>query len=223
MQLIDATEWYTPLRKNLGDKSRELGPDDIDRVVRTFLDFETGSDRGERSKVFKNEDFGYYKVQVERPLRLAGVDSSSVYTTAQLNQLLKDGAKRDPDADPIMTKVHPKGTVADPHRGRFEVPLRGQMRVVSYAPDPELRDAEQVPLLEPAGDCRDGIEAFIRREVLPFAPDAWIDDSKTKVGYEISFTKHFYKPTPLRTLEEIRADIRALEVVSDNLIAEIAR
>jgi type I restriction enzyme M protein len=62
-----------------------------------------------------------------------------------------------------------------------------------------------------------------RREVLPYAPDAWVDDSKTKIGYEISFTKHFFKPVPLRTLDEIRADIRALEAESDNLIAEIAR
>jgi len=65
------------------------------------------------------------------------------------------------------------------------------------------------------------IEDFIRREVLPFAPDAWIDESKTKIGYEISFTRHFYKPTPLRTLDEIRADIRALEAETEDLLAEI--
>ncbi|MFK5165126.1 hypothetical protein ACI3QP_11675, partial [Propionibacterium freudenreichii] len=88
--------------------------------------------------------------------------------------------------------------------------------------DTELRDAEQVPLTEPAGEYAEGIEAFFRREVLPYAPDAWIDASKTKIGYEISFTRHFYKPTPMRTLAEIQADIRALVAETDNLIDEIA-
>lgn len=88
--------------------------------------------------------------------------------------------------------------------------------VVEYQPDSELRDTEQVPLLE-AG----GIEAFFRREVLPHVPDAWIDASATKIGYEISFTRYFYKPQPLRTLEEIRADIEALEKETEGLLDEI--
>jgi len=92
--------------------------------------------------------------------------------------------------------------------------------VVEYEPDTELRDTEQVPLTEPVGEYADGIEAFFRREVEPYAPDAWIDETKTKIGYEISFTRHFYKPTPMRTLAEIQADIRALEAETDNLIAE---
>ena len=93
---------------------------------------------------------------------------------------------------------------------------------MQYEPDTDLRDAEQVPLNEPAGDFTDGIDAFFHREVLPYAPDAWIDRAKTKIGYEISFTRHFYKPAPMRTLAEIQADIRALEAETDNLIAEIA-
>jgi type I restriction enzyme M protein len=88
--------------------------------------------------------------------------------------------------------------------------------VVEYEPDSELRDTEQVPLLEPGG-----IEAFIRREVLPHAPDAWIDEASIKTGYEISFTRYFYKPQPLRTLEEIRADILALEKETEGLLFEI--
>jgi type I restriction enzyme M protein len=222
VQLIDATEWFTPLRKNLGNKNRELGPDDIDRVVRTFLDFEGAAEDGNRSKVLANEEFGYWKVQVERPLRLAGIDPNMIYTTAQVNKLLKDGAERDPNAAPVITKVHPRGTTPDPYIGRFETGFRGESHVVSYTPDSQLRDTEQIPLLEPAEEWRDGIEAFIRREVLPFAADGWVDESKTKIGYEISFTKQFYKPAPLRTLDEIRADIRALEAESENLIAEIA-
>ena len=88
--------------------------------------------------------------------------------------------------------------------------------------DPALRDTEQVPLNEPGGDDGDGIYAFMAREVLPYAPDAWVDRTKTKIGYEISFTRHFYKPAPLRTLDEIRADIRALEAETEDLVREIA-
>jgi type I restriction enzyme M protein len=88
--------------------------------------------------------------------------------------------------------------------------------VVEYEPDPELRDTEQVPLLE-AG----GVEAFIRREVLPHAADAWIDEAATRIGYEISFTRYFYKPQPLRSLDEIRADILALEKETEGLLGQI--
>ena len=88
--------------------------------------------------------------------------------------------------------------------------------VVEYEPDPDLRDSEQIPLLEPGG-----IDAFIGREVLPHAPDAWYDAGSVRIGYEISLTRYFYKPQRLRTLEEIRADIIALEKETEGLLAEI--
>jgi len=88
--------------------------------------------------------------------------------------------------------------------------------VVEYEPDPELRDTEQVPLLE-----QGGVEAFMRREVLPHVPDAWIDEAATKIGYEVSFTRYFYKPQPLRSLAEIRADIEALERETEGLLDEV--
>ena len=88
--------------------------------------------------------------------------------------------------------------------------------VVSYEPDPDLRDSEQVPLLEPGG-----IDAFLTREVLPYAVDAWYDPESVKIGYEISFTRYFYKPQPMRSLEEIRAEIMALEKETDGLLEEI--
>ena len=94
--------------------------------------------------------------------------------------------------------------------------LEGKPCVMEYEPDTDLRDTEQVPLLEEGG-----IEAFFRREVLPHVPDAWIDESATKIGYEISFTRYFYKPQPLRTLEEIRADIEALEKETEGLLGQI--
>ena len=88
--------------------------------------------------------------------------------------------------------------------------------VVEYEPDSELRDYEQIPLLEEGG-----IEAFIRREVLPYTPDAWLVEADTKIGYEISFTRHFYQPPQLRTLAEISADILALEQETEGLLSEI--
>ncbi|MGB7949399.1 MAG: SAM-dependent DNA methyltransferase, partial [Candidatus Binatia bacterium] len=94
--------------------------------------------------------------------------------------------------------------------------IDGKPAVIEYEPDPELRDTEQIPLLKEGG-----IDAFICREVLPYAPDAWIDESKTQIGYEISFTRHFYKPQPLRSLEEIRADILALDQQTEGMLAEI--
>ena len=94
--------------------------------------------------------------------------------------------------------------------------LGGETRVVEYEPDTDLRDTEQVPLLEEGG-----IEAYFLREVLPHALDAWIDEAATKIGYEVSFTRYFYKPQLLRTLDEIRADIEALERETNGLLERI--
>lgn len=94
--------------------------------------------------------------------------------------------------------------------------IEGTPAVVEYEPDTDLRDTEQIPMLEPGG-----IEAFLEREVLPHTPDSWYDPDSVKCGYEISFTRYFYKPKPLRTLEEIRADILALEKETEGLLAEI--
>ena len=220
IQLINATEWFTPLRKNLGEKGVELAPGDIDRVMKTFLAFGDVDDP-DHSKIFDNRDFGYSKIVVERPLRIVGADEGRVYKAAEIKELKATG-KRDESASAIIKKLLPTSAHADPLGGLFEAVIDGKTRVVQYEPDTDLRDAEQVPLNEPAGEWPTGIEAFFRREVLPYAHDAWIDDTKTKVGYEVSFTRHFYQPAPMRTLAEIQADIRALEAETDNLIAEIA-
>ena len=220
VQLIDATGWSTPLRKNLGEKGVEISDADADRVLATYEAFDQAGDP-DHSKVFDGVDFGYSKITIERPLRIAGVEEGRVYKAAEIKQLKEDGV-RDESAPPIIKKVLPYAATPDPLYGRYEAIIDGRSRVVEYEPDTELRDTEQVPLTEPAGEYADGIEAFFRREVEPYAPDAWIDETKTKIGYEISFTRHFYKPTPMRTLAEIQADIRALEAETDNLIAEIA-
>ena len=88
--------------------------------------------------------------------------------------------------------------------------------MIEYEPDTELRDTEQIPLLEEGG-----IESFVRHEVLPHVPDAWINEDATRIGYEISFNRYFYKPQPLRSLEEIRADILALEKETEGLLDQI--
>ncbi len=261
VQLIDATQWYKPLRKNLGKKNCELSREDIDRICDTFLAFE----ETEQSKIFANEAFGYWKVTVERPLRLrvdltdearasfhracvdAGekafadlidratpklgpgphtdfsefleaLEKAGVKLTAKRLKLLQNAlAVRDENAEPVVKKVHKPGKAeADPIRGRYEEYLWGKPHIVEYEPDTELRDSEQIPLMEEGG-----IEAFIRREVLPHAPDAWMDESSIKIGYEISFNRYFYKSQPLRTLDEIRSDILALEKDTEGLLQEI--
>lgn len=266
VQLIDATEWYRPLRKNLGKKNCELSDDDIQRICDTFLAFEGA----EQSKIFPNEAFGYWKVKVERPLRLrvelsskrrlalrkacedAGeeeladlideaaealgegpfddynaflralkllvADADFRSLTKKREGLLQDAlAETDEEAAPVIKKVHKgKKVQPDPFHGLSETTLGGKPAVVAYEPDTDLRDYEQVPLLEEGG-----IEGFIRREVLPHAPDAWVDEDYTRIGYEVSFTRYFYKPQPMRSLDEIRTDILALEEETEGLLGEI--
>ena len=267
VQLIDATQWFRPLRKNLGSKKCELSDEDIGRICDAFLAFE----ETEQSKIFPNEAFGYWKVTVERPLRLtvdlspdhrqrfqaacrdakeeplsnvidrvgvvlgagphpdfnrfmefvlADASAHGVKLTAKRKNLLQMAlASREEAAAPVIKKTHkPVAVEPDPIRGLIEAALGGQSAVVEYEPDPELRDTEQVPLLEEGG-----VEAFIRREVLPYAPDAWYVPDSIKTGYEISFNRYFYKPKPLRSLEEVRADILALERETDGLLGEMLK
>jgi type I restriction enzyme M protein len=274
VQLIDATPWFRPLRKNLGKKNCELSAEDIARITEVFLAFE----ETEQSKIFPNAAFGYWKIIVERPLRLRvdlseapcarfrmacknvgeepmadvvdrladtlgpgphldfnafltaaeeDADRHHVKLTAKRQKLLQTAlAVKDDTAVPVVKKVHkagkaepdplygriPSSDESSPHSAQFSL-LPG---VVEYEPDPELRDTEQVPLLEEGG-----IEAFFRREVLPHVTDAWIDPAATRTGDEISFTRYFYKPQPLRMLEEIRADIEALQKETEGLLEQI--
>ena len=264
VQLIDATSWFQPLRKNLGRKNCELGQQDIETICRTFLDFK----ETRHSRIFNNDAFGYWKVTVERPLRLA-VDLSQerlerffsaciaageapladatqdllhqldagphldfngfldvakaelqrcgVRMTAKRKTLLQTTlAVRDEAAEPLVKKVHRRGTPGTPVNGLFEVDRGGDRRVVTYEPDAELRDTEQIPL-----QSEGGIEGFLQREVLPYAPDAWFVPDSVKVGYEISFNRYFYKPAPMRSLEDIRADIVAVEREAEDLVRDI--
>lgn len=341
VQLIDASQWFQPLRRNLGKKNCELSDGDIQRILDLYLG---EAQETTESKWFDTQDFGYWKITVERPLRLKSQLSdehieplrfasgdealrAEIYATHG-EALYGEFAKRksaieawlkgeDEDEDdnneesdsgddseaPAARKAVPakrrkklldastwqrdKGlmevaqrvqkalgsAVFDDHnefRTRFDAALKAQgeklsapekkaiykavswrdetappviakrtklkasdpfvgnndgryllddhnhREVVEYESDTDLRDTEQVPLKEPGG-----IDAFFTREVLPHAPDAWIATDKTQIGYEISFARYFYKPAPLRTLAEIRADILALERQSEGLLHKI--
>ena len=334
VQLIDATEWFKPLRKNLGKKNCELSTDDIDRICSTFLLMK----ESDESKIFTNEYFGYWKVIVERPLRLksrftskaieslryasgdevirkevflkfgqalyekhasvkkeleqylAGNDeedqseeesgeekpkkksipekirkrimdpdtwksdhallqkakelsqrigdleytdfnlfrqkvdkvaesSKLKISNGEIKLILRKVSWKDEAAVPVIRKVHKaKSVVEDPFHGIYSTTINDEQCLVEYEPDTDLRDEEQVPLLEEGG-----IEAFICREVFPYVPDAWIDQAKTKIGYEISFTRHFYKPESLRSLGEIKNEILSLEKESEGLLTKILR
>ncbi len=156
------------------------------------------------------EDHNIFGDRVDDALKKLEIKLSA----ADLKLVLRAVSWRVDTAPPVIAKVHKPGkTKADPLRGLFEATVDDKPAVIEYEPDSDLRDTEQVPLLEVGG-----IEAFIRREVLPYTPDAWIKEDATKIGYEVSFTRHFYKPQPLRTLEEISADILAIEKEAEGLL-----
>lgn len=160
VQLIDATRFKSPLRKNLGEKNCEFTPELRQQIMEIYLRFE----ECEACKIFPNEEFGYWEVTVERPLR--------------------DEA----------------GAVVTDKKGKPKM-------------DPKLKDSEQIPLRYVGG-----IEAFLAKEVTPYTPDAVVDLKKAVVGYELSFTKYFYQPIQLRSLAQIKADIKAIELESDGLL-----
>ena len=210
VQLIDATEWFAPLRRNLGNKNSELSAEDIAKICDAFERFE----ETENSKIFPNEAFGYWKVTVDRPLRIEGIDPSRVYKAAEIREMKANGTRSE-SASPVIKRIHRRGAESDPLRGLYPATIDGKEVVAEYEPDNELRDTEQIPLMEDGG-----IEGFLRREVLPYAGDAWYVAGSVKVGYEISFNRYFYNPVPMRSLEEIRGDIVMLERETESLMAE---
>jgi type I restriction enzyme M protein len=144
-------------------------------------------------------------------------DESKIKLSAKRLKLLQTVlAERDPNAKPVIKRIHKANAKADPLHGFYEVEMDNKKCVVEYEPDSELRDYEQVPLLE-----KGGIESFITREVLPYAQDTWVKEDATKIGYEINFNRYFFKPEPLRPLQDIQSDILALEKETEGLLEEI--
>ena len=344
VQLIDASQFFLPMRRNLGKKNCELADADIERILKHYIDQPPADAEAAKGtpecKWFDNSDFGYWKITIERPLRLKSQLKRSAIETLRFitgdealrseihakhgEKLYAEFAKLKPeieawlkgddddkdaedesdDEDAKTTKKavpekrrkklldpatwlrdkmlvelaklaqHELGEgIFDDHnefRTRFDVAMKAHSKklgapekkaiykavswrdetappviakrsklkasehfepgydgayleevgkdrfIVEYEADTDLRDTEQVPLKEPGG-----IEAFFVREVLPHATDAWISMDATKIGYEISFARYFYKPTPLRTLDQIRADILKLEEQTEGLLHKI--
>ncbi|MFC1853460.1 N-6 DNA methylase, partial [candidate division CSSED10-310 bacterium] len=162
VQLLNAVTYFDKMRKSLGNKRHYITAEQIKALTELYQGFAAG----ENCKIFDNQDFGYTKVTVERPL-------------VENGQIVKD------------KRGNPKA-------------------------DTSLRDYEKIPLKQDVDD-------YFEKEVKPHVPDAWMERSKDKVGYEINFTKYFYKYKPLRSLDEIKADILALESETEGLLKEILK
>ncbi len=237
VQLIDATSMKTPLRKNLGDKNCEMTEELRRKVMELYLAFEDADPQ--YSKVFANEEFGYYQVDVNRPLRLKGVINESKLSDfsedggdKELYDFLKDYAKSDVESKDF--NAFAAGIEKEAKKAGLKWPAKRGNALRKYFSekdeeaeivldkkgnveyDNDLKDSEQVPLL-----YEGGIEAFFENEIAPYVPDAVVDAENATVGYELSFTKYFYKPVQLRDISEIIADIRAIEQSTDGLLASI--
>jgi type I restriction enzyme M protein len=214
VQLIDATAIKTPLRKNLGEKNCQTDKADRKKILKLLMDFE----ENEQSRIFPNEEFGFWEITVPRPLRLRVLPDADISSLSDEDKnKCKEALKKVPQDTPLddwnkfgdalnlpkslKNKLRALITVKDENA----VPVFGEA-------DRDLTDTEQVPLL-----YEGGIEAFMQNEVLPYVPDAYIDHSKTKIGYELSFTKYFYKPSELRPHDEIKADLTQIQNEAEQL------
>ena len=282
VQLIDGRQFFVKMRKSLGNKRNELSQAQIDDLTRIHGNFEDGETRDQTdedpvtheprtrprvvSKVFANEDFGYRKVTVERPLRLnfaatperiARIEDERAFLNlaksrkrpgpAHDAEVAEGQARQEALHGLLRALAHKTGGKVVPDRGAFVETLNAaakagglrlaapERRVILAAlgerdpeaaicrdrkgnpePDTELRDTETVPL-------REDVAEYIEREVRPHVPDAWIDESKTKIGYEIPLNRHFYVYEPPRPLEEIEADLQALEQEIAGLLSDVVR
>lgn len=290
VQLIDARQFWVQMEKSLGNKRRRIGdpsdektkkdPDHIGELTKIYGNRQDGETRifteedtithqpikRERvvSKIFDNDDFGYHKITVERPLRLnfqaspkriAQLDDLSgfknIATSAKKNPNVREkeieaGRQRQNEIRELLRAFGEKTKyVIFNDREDFLAELRkfiddqderlsaSEMKAVLTGlgerdetasicrdkngkpePDAELRDTETVPLKE-------SIDEYFKREVLPHVPEAWIDTTKTKIGYEIPLNRHFYRYEPPRPLEVIETDIKRLEGEILDLLREV--
>lgn len=272
IQLIDGSKIKTPLRKNMGKKNCELSRENQEEILNLYLNFE----ESENSKIFDNEEFGYYQVTVERPLRqkvsvnketvskfeeilkklgvLEGkFDKKKVKEFADLGVKNTKGSKNElSDKDKMINYLE---ILKDLERDEdylsytefekeFSKKAKGMAGITinnlnktglldlfiskdekaevikdkkgNITPDPDLRDTEQIPL-----NYEGGIQAFMEREVLPYHKDAWVDEESIQTGYEINFTKYFYVPKKLPSVNELVEEIKKLEAESEGLMDSI--
>jgi type I restriction enzyme M protein len=244
--LLDAREHWAKMRKSLGDKRKYVPEDRIEELTRLYGDALTvAEDEAHplhgKVKIFDNTGFGYQRITVERPLKLrfevtedALVELSAAKSLAKYEgrERLIDGLRSLVGAEPAKKKIEFAGHLSDALAGLGKLPAAVDKAVWSAVsvsdpegelqtdrkgnplPDPDLRDNENVPLAE-------DIDEYVAREVLPHVPDAWVDHDKTKIGYEIPFTRHFYVYTPPRPLTEIDAELKQLESEIQRLLSEV--
>ena len=237
MQLIDARERWQPLRRSLGDKRREFSDAHITDIVREYGDMQ-GSDT---NKLFDNQDFGYNRLTIERPLRLSfqitlerkerfldacpdllddlqaidkalGREANSDWNVVWKQVLAILKARDSKWRAPQSKAFRDAFTEADAEAQPVIVKKTGAC--IDFEANPKLRDFENVPLKE-------DVQTYFEREVLPHVPDAWIAHDETKVGYEINFNRHFYRFTPPRSLAEIDADLKRAEDEILRLLSEV--
>jgi type I restriction enzyme M protein len=242
VQLIDASSFWVKMRKSLGEKRRMLSQDNIEQIVKLhgeFLDADA-----EFSRVLKNEDFGYSTITIDGPLRLVfSVTPEKVElvmahgTVAALDRDARHNLRASLESLPEGREWTSKSAfeqsldaVLSANSLRVRAPIRkvivdalgetsldGEIVVDRRGrpqPDTSLRNTENVPL-------RDDIELYVKQEVLPWAPGAWVDETKTKIGYEIPFTRIFYRYVPPRPLSEIDADVQAAIATVEDLFAKV--
>jgi type I restriction enzyme M protein len=251
VMLVDARDYWVKMRRSLGDKRKMISEQQIDDIMRLYgealsIAEEKTHELHGRVKVFHNRDFGYQRITVERPLKLRFEVTEETLEEARESKAMQkhfgegEGVEGFVDAlKPLMGKVWAtkkeawaevnaalaEAGVAWSKATAFQKALREligvrdpegevQLKKGEPEPDPELRDYENVPLDE-------DVEEYLAREVLPHVPDAWIDHEKTKIGYEIPFTRHFYVYTPPRPLSEIDAELRELESEIQRLLGQV--
>ena len=220
IQLIDATAMKSTLRKNMGKKNCEFTSDIRKEIVRIFLDME----ESDISMIFHNEEFGYWNVTVERPLRLRvfpdrAIPSGAFKKADEMTSVcaaIERTAKTAPLDDWTAFAKATKLKAAQLKKIRPFITEKDPTAQPIDEPDVDLRDTENIPFT-----YEGGIDRFIEKEVHPYAPDAYVDEKKAQIGYEISFTKYFYKPVELRDMSEILADLAALDKEADGMLAGI--
>lgn len=239
IQLIDASSLKKPLRKNVGEKNSEISPEIRKKIIDLYLAYRDADPNF--SKVFSNKEFGYYSADILRPLRLrvdlnddnvAALDENS--KDEELTRLItlyreSGGSDTCMDFNAFMREIEKlsksNGVKLTAKRKKAVRDFLTQIDETAEAvldskgnpeADKNLKDTEQIPLL-----YEGGIESYWKNEIKPYVPDSWIDEKSIGIGYELSFTKYFYKPLELRAPEEIIADIQAVESNTDGLLASI--
>jgi type I restriction enzyme M protein len=258
VQLVNAESFFKKMRKSLGNKRNEVCDPQRDEITRLYGEFR----EGEHVRIFDNEDFGFRRITVERPLRLnfavtderlAALQADSAFQALAVSKKRKDrkaaeaeaaaGFKQQAAILDALKDLAKDGVVKNREAfaekvkaafngARVKVPASLFSRILlalaeqdetadvcrdakgNVEPDPTLRDYENVPLKE-------DVAAYMRREVLPHVPDAWVDDSKTRVGYEIGLNRYFYTYTAPRPLAEIEGELKQIEREIADMLAEV--